>query len=327
MTTEPAPIVIVPGNPMPPGGAARWLVAPDGCRLRMVIWTAEAAGLSSCRGTVFLFGGRGEFAEKYFETAGDLLARGFSVATLDWRGQGLSGRLLANRRNGHIDDFSSFGRDLEFFMRETGAEMPEPHFALAHSMGGHILLRAVHDHPDWFRGLVLSAPMLGLRLGRPMARKAIRLFAAALRAAGYAGRYVPGGSARAADEIPFADNIVTHDEGRYAMQQALIRTEPDLGLGSTTVGWLDAAFRSLALISDPAYLGAVRTPVLIAMAAEDALIDPEALRRAAALLADAELVRIEGARHEILMEKDRCRGDFWAAFDAFIARVEGARSG
>ena len=48
------------------------------------------------KGTVCVFPGRAEFIEKYFEVVRDLRARGFAVATIDWRGQGLSDRALPN---------------------------------------------------------------------------------------------------------------------------------------------------------------------------------------------------------------------------------------
>jgi len=37
------------------------------------------------------------------------------------------------------------------------------------------------------------------------------------------------------------------------------------------------------------------------------------------------LIVIEGAEHEILMERDAFRDQFWAAFDRFIPGVEGER--
>ncbi len=57
--------------------------------------------------------------EKFFEVIGDLRARGFAVATIDWRGQGGSQRLLPDPRKGHIGDFSAYQLDLEVLMREV----------------------------------------------------------------------------------------------------------------------------------------------------------------------------------------------------------------
>ncbi len=316
--TANAPVVIVPGNPMPEGGTARWLTAGDGVRLRAIVWPRPAS-----RGTVFLFGGRTEFAEKYFEVVGELIARGYSVATVDWRGQGLSDRLLADPRKGHVDDFASFDADLDAFMAEVVPALPKPWIALAHSMGGNILLRAAHRRPELFSVLVLSAPMLGLRFGSAQARRMARGVAVALSSIGLGGRYLPGGTPKAADETPFAENILTHDERRYSIYQALCRAEPMLGLGAATIGWLAAAFRSVAYTADEKFLRSTPAPVLIAIAEQDALIDRAALERAATLLPGGESVIIAGSRHEILMEKDACRNAFWLAFDAFVAGSDG----
>tara|TARA_R110000824_G_scaffold401149_1_gene610928 strand:- start:959 stop:1906 length:948 start_codon:yes stop_codon:yes gene_type:complete len=311
-----APVVLIPDNPMPEEGQARWLALPDGARLRLFTWGGGT------RGTVFLFNGRTEFVEKYFEVIGELRARGFSVVSIDWRGQGLSTRMLDDPRKGHIDDFATFDRDLAHVMAEVASGFPKPWYALAHSMGGNILLRGAHDHPDWFSGVVLSAPMLGLKFpGRAMAL-AVRGLAVGLDRLGLGARYVPGGTPRANDETPFAENILTHDEGRYALLQALTRAEPALGLGSATIGWLHAAFRSVDKVSAPGWLAEIETPVLICLAAQDGLIDGAALRHAAAHLPAGELVEIDGARHEILIETDPCRAAFWAAFDRFTGRLE-----
>ncbi|MDO8838091.1 MAG: alpha/beta hydrolase [Parvibaculum sp.] len=311
-----APVVLIPENPMPEGGQVRWMTMPDGARLRVFTWAGGH------RGTVFLFNGRTEFVEKYFEVVGELRARGFAVVSLDWRGQGLSTRLLADPRKGHIDDFSTFDRDLAQVMAEVAPGFPKPWFALAHSMGGNILMRAAHDHPDWFAGVVLSAPMLGLNFpGKAMAL-AVRGLAVGLDRLGLGARYLPGGTPKANDETPFAENILTHDERRYALLQALTRAEPGLGLGSATVGWLHAAFRSVDTVSAPGWLAEVETPVLICLAAQDSLIDGAALRHAAVHLPGGELVEIAGARHEILIEIDACRAAFWGAFDAFTGKLE-----
>ena len=96
------------------------------------------------KGTVCLFQGRAEFIEKYFETVRDLRARGFAVATFDWRGQGLSERALADRRKGHV---ARLLRIRPSTSRRSCSEVvlpdcPPPIFALGHSMGGAVLMRA-----------------------------------------------------------------------------------------------------------------------------------------------------------------------------------------
>jgi len=318
-----APFILLPENPAPQGAEARWLMLPEGIRLRMVIWTPEKAAIASPRGTVFIFNGRTEYAEKYFEVVGELIARGFAVATLDWRGQGLSERLLKDPRKGHVDDFASYGRDADFFMQEIATGLPRPHLALGHSMGAHNLLRFLHINPTLFDGAVLSSPMLGLLLGGPFIRQLLRKFVSLLVKAGREHRYVPGGTSEAVDGTPFEKNILTSDPERYARMVALAIKEPLLGLGAPTLGWLDAAFRSMEMVSAATYLKNIEVPLLVLGAGADTLVDSEAARRAAKLLPQAEYVTVAGSRHEIMMERDPFRAQFWRAFDGFSARLSG----
>src|ERR1043166_3543765 len=72
-----------------------------GGRMRYACWNASGTG--SPRGTILLLTGRGEFIEKYAtEVVGELLGRGFCVYAVDWRGQGLSDRALADRSKGAV---------------------------------------------------------------------------------------------------------------------------------------------------------------------------------------------------------------------------------
>ena len=73
----------------PAGGSAEWIEAAGGHRQRAAFYPATKP-----IGTVVISAGRTEFIEKYFEVIGELLDRGYSVLIHDWRGQGLSKRLL-----------------------------------------------------------------------------------------------------------------------------------------------------------------------------------------------------------------------------------------
>lgn len=315
-----AAMVEVDGAPVPRGGHASWMQTHDGRRLRALVWKAEEAGIIAPRGTVFVFGGRTEYAEKYFEVIGELIARGFAVATVDWRGQGLSARSLDDPRKGHVVDFAEFDEDIACFMREVAPDMPKPWIALAHSMGGNIVMRALHDHGEWFSAAILTAPMLGLNLGSVVARWAVALIAKVGASIGLAGHYVPGGSPKANDEVPFVQNILTHDRVRYARCQAQIRADSKLGLGGSTYGWLAAGLRSIAKVMRPQYLAKIKTPLLIVGASDDRLIARSALISAAAQVAHGQFVLLEKSHHEILIETDAVRRQFWSAFDKFIER-------
>src|SRR5579864_6726389 len=112
LTTE---LVGITRNPVPHGAVAGYFTARDGITLRFARWDTTA---ERRLGTICLFQGRTEFIEKYFETIADLRRRGFAVATMDWRGQGGSARLLRNPIKGHADNFAHHDEDVRRFMTE-----------------------------------------------------------------------------------------------------------------------------------------------------------------------------------------------------------------
>src|SRR5207244_10368580 len=159
-------LVSTPANPVPDAAVTGTIKTPDGVSLRFARWEPPPGR----KGTVCLFQGRSEFIEKYFETVRDLRARGFAVATLDWRGQGLSDRALHNPRKGYVRNFSQYQIDLETFINEVVLpDCPPPLFALGQSMGATILLRAAYAGHRWFDRTVLLAPMLELQGMRRLA--------------------------------------------------------------------------------------------------------------------------------------------------------------
>ena len=82
-------LISIPANPVPDEAATAMLQTPDGVLIRYARWAPPPGR----KGTVCVFQGRAEFIEKYFEVVRDLRARGFAVATFDWRGQGQRCRL------------------------------------------------------------------------------------------------------------------------------------------------------------------------------------------------------------------------------------------
>src|SRR5205807_248701 len=103
----PMKLISIPANPVPDEAATAMLQTPDGVLLRYARWAPPPGR----KGTVCVFQGRTEFIEKYFEVVRDLRARGFAVATFDWRGQGLSQRPLYDRNKGHIESFAEYATD------------------------------------------------------------------------------------------------------------------------------------------------------------------------------------------------------------------------
>jgi len=265
-----------------------------------------------------LLHGQTEFIEKYAEVISELTARGFTVATMDWRGQGGSVRMLANPLKAHIDNFSRYDSDLHVFMEQVIPNLTDrPPIALAHSMGAHILLRALHSHPRAFSAAVLTAPMLrALTRGYP--RTLARGLCALENLLGRGGSWVWGMAARDPFKITFASQLVTSDRARFERAQSFLRQHPTLRLAGPTWGWLEAAYRSMHMVMASGYAEAITTPVLMVGAGRDRIVDVEAEREFAARLPRGRYVEFADAEHEIMMENDSIRARFWQEFDAFI---------
>ena len=88
-------------------------------------------------------------------------------------------------------------------------------------------------------------------------------------------------------------------------------------LGGVTWGWIDAAFKALARLARPGALEAVTTPVLILEAGHERVVDPRAIARAAARLPAARRLRLPGAEHELMMERDDVRTRVFDAIERF----------
>jgi lysophospholipase len=306
-------LVSIPANPVPDHVVSGAIKTPDGVSLRFARWDPPPGR----RGTVVVLQGRAEFIEKYFETVRDLRARGFAVATFDWRGQGMSDRALADRHKGYVRNFSEYATDLDTVMEQVVLpDCPPPIFALGHSMGGAIAIRACHGGSRWFERVVLSAPMIALPPG-PLRRVAGPL-ARIMRLIGRGGGYVPTGDAAAYGAQDFIGNVLTSDPVRYARNAAVLEQVPELGLGAPTIAWADAAMRLMNRFAVPSYAGSIRQPILMVAAGRDEVVSTPAIEQFGMnLLAGRHLI-LPGSRHEILQEQDHYRGQFWAAFDAFV---------
>src|SRR5262249_34333400 len=142
------------------GAEAVWFRGAGGRRLRAAFAPAEKP-----IGSVVLSPGRTEHIEKYVEVVHELVGRGFNVVVHDWRGQGLSDRLASHRVRGHAVGFDDFLVDFKALIDLFESRLPHPRIALSHSMGGCLSLLAVARGEGRFDGMVLSAPMLGIRTG------------------------------------------------------------------------------------------------------------------------------------------------------------------
>ena len=112
--------------------------------------------------------------------------------------------------------------------------------------------------------------------------------------------------------LPFAQQLVTSDPERYARAQARLAADPELRLNGPTWGWLEAALHAIALTRSPGYAETIETPCLLFGAGHDRICDTDAIRAFAARMPHAQFIEIADAEHEILMERDIFRAQFWS---------------
>jgi lysophospholipase len=310
-------LVSLAKNPVPSGGTVGSFRGYDGAELRFARWDATRMPR---RGTICLFGGRAEFIEKYFEVIADLRRRGFAVATMDWRGQGGSQRLLPNPRKGHVRGFWEYDRDLIRFMKDIVLpDCPPPFVGLGHSMGGNILLRNATMPGLWFERIILSAPMIGIdeRCLGTTSRRALA-YAEIASLLGMSTAYVVGGSDEVYATQKFDGNVLTSDQERWQRTKAVLALAPGLGIGSPTVGWLKSALRACRALSAPDFPAKINVPLLMFAAGNDTVVSTRAVEDFAVRAKVSSCILMPGSKHEILQENDAVRTRFWAAFDAYL---------
>ena len=292
--------------------------ASDGHKLRRIDW--PGAG-EPPRGSILFLPGRGDFFEKYLETLDQWHRDGWRVTAADWRGQAGSGRLGDDAITGHVEDFSVWVADLEHFWSDWVKSTPGPHVLAAHSMGGHIVMRALVDgvvSPD---AVVLSAPMLGMS-GPPLPLSLLHGVAKLMTRIGAPTRPAWKWSEKPGEIPARRRDLLTHDDDRYSDELWWRERRPELVMGPGSWGWVERAYASMRQMFAPGRLEAVETPVFIVATHNDKLVDMKAIVEAAERLPNAELLAFgKEAHHEILREVDEVRNRAMNGIADFLDRV------
>jgi lysophospholipase len=280
-----------------------WVRASDGLRLRLGLWGAGP------RGMVALFTGRTEVIEKYGRVITDLVAAGYGVAIMDWRGQGLSDRLSRQPLLGDVPDFAHFQRDVAAFDHAIRAFAPDaPRYVLAHSMGGCIALRAlINNFPA--RAAAFSAPMWGLPLGNILGG-AVNVASRALGLGGWNLREVPGaGIEFRLWDNPFDTNDLTTDRDTYDWMQQQVIARPELRLGAPSLRWLAAALAECTALET---LPSPAIPGYCGLGTRERIVSAHSIRARMQNWPNGQLQEFNGALHELLMEAPATRAPFMA---------------
>jgi lysophospholipase len=318
MACQPAPAPFLDDVAEGPGGGAAWWVhSADGTRLRLGAWPARG---DVSRGTVLLFPGRTEYVEKYGRVDADLTGDGYGLVAFDWRGQGLADRPQHRRDMGHVVSFDEYREDVAAFRAAIEMlELPGPFYLIAHSMGGAIGLRALHDGLP-VRAAVFSAPMWGIQMTPFM--KSIASVALGLAGPlGLGDRFAP--TTGPWEAMAFDDNPLTTDRDQFDYMSAQVERHPELALGGPSVLWVKAALeetRALLAMPPP------KVPTLTLMGSREGIVEVPAIEARMARWPGGRLRVVQGGLHELLMESPPRRAETLAAIRAHLT-AHGTASG
>ena len=273
------------------------------------------------RGSILFMTGRADFYEKYLETFHDFHVRGWNVTSVDWRGQGGSGRCGPHPHVGHIDDFATWVGDLAALYDQWRASHAGPHVVLGHSLGGHLVLRAMTEqriHPD---AAILSAPMLA-PAGGGMPEWAAHGIAKFMCAIGRGNRRAWKPIENPLEPYVPRQGLLTHDADRYSDEFFWFRERPFVRLGPASWRWVERAYASTRLLRNRHRLMQMDIPLLVLATSTDELVDHATIERAVRLMPKAEM-KLFGpeSAHEIFREVDEVRGAALDACFAFLDRV------
>ena len=296
-----------------PAGEAYYFPV-DNASLRIAFWN-----LKSQKGTIVLQSGRTEFIEKYYEVISEFVDRGFAVAMMDWRGQGLSSRIALNRRIGHVDKFETYDNDFVKVMNDCFRERcPEPFIGFGHSMGGCLLTSYFISSDNIFDKLILCAPMISVRANAFSRRLVSTIGLLEIFGLGSFAMQKPSWSEKEGwIEEPFEENALTSDEVRFKRTYKFLTNFPELGIKGITVGWLKHAIQRTNKFKAINWSKKIEKPLLLLDATQDKLVNSKINKE---LLGQSSLTTIKsiGAQHEIMMERDEIRDEAWKAIDSFL---------
>lgn len=279
---------------------AYWVVAEDNVRLRIAHWCGEAAP----RGTVFVLQGRTENIEKYGRTADDLVREGFGVFAIDWRGQGLSDRLSADRMLGHVGTFSDYQIDLRAMIKVAeGLSLAKPWYLLGHSLGACVGLRAVLNGSP-FSACAFTAPLWDINLSL-IQRLAAWPMSWLAQAVGKGDSYAPGTGAESyVLHTDFDQNRLTHDPDMYRYYIKISEGLVDQQVGGPSMRWLYQALKETRLL---ARLQSPDVPCVAFCGAEDSIVAIPAVRDRMSRWPKGRLELLPNARHDVLYETQNIR--------------------
>ena len=260
-----------------------------------------------------------EFFARYHEMAWYFYRAGYAFFFLEQRGHGLSGGKLAEPDLVWIDDFDTYVRDMDLFIRETVSEKAPSlkKVLFAHSMGGAVSTLYLETHPDTFLGAVFSSPMFCLKKVNypPPVLALMKLFVGLTRRE----KTLAAGGKHFSKEQEFESGSML-SRSHYDYQHEIRRGNKAYQTYASSYGWGIAAIDATRRLIRNA--SRVRTPVVLLTAGNDALVDPKGYEAFMKRVPGTVRITYPDAKHELFNADDTDRQQFYDdmfhAIDGFL---------
>lgn len=294
----------------------------DNLTIRTAKWEAKG----NKRGTLFFLQGMGGFIEGYTDFASKMNELGFDVFTLDWRGQGGSGRATSKNTLLHINSFDDYVKDLETYFAQQ-REFARPVIVVGNSMGGNIALRYIYSHPNAVDGLIALSPMVDVNTQNYPAFVA-RAIAHTIKNLGGSESYVFGFNKFNLDKC--ISNFDPHQYGdreKYLSDCVYLSNHENLATGGPSFGWLAAAFDSCDLIKDYDFSSRILIPVLMVTVPNDHLVDADAQRDLCSIMPKCRQILYPEGHHNLLKDNDKLIARLIHDIDRFVKDLPSLQKG
>ncbi len=306
-----APYLELDNYKAPDGIESYFVNMNDGIKIRVCHWLQKK---EKSAGTIFLQQGHNEFIEKYYETIQEFIDRGYSVICFDWRGQGMSERMIDDINKSFITDFKRHDKDLEKILEEIiDPFFPKPLIGIGHSMGGCLMLSAFYNHPTKFACGILSAPMLGFKN-----EKFLRTVSSLMNVFRKDTDYLIGSKPNMGIETPFKENDLTTDQFRYERTQMLVRKMPSIRLWGVTNGFAKAVNKRFKMIRKKNWAEQIDLKILIINSLKDRVVYSKKTSEMSERLKKSIIIDFNKCEHEVFMEKNIYRKKLWEEIDSFL---------
>jgi lysophospholipase len=269
-------------------------------------------------GAIVLVNGRAENYMLYAEAIYDLAELGYSIYAFDHRGQGFSGRMIADTQIGNVENFNDYVVDMKKFVDTiVNATAHQKRYVFSFSMGGPIATLYGLKYPHDFNAYSLTSPMYGFSTA-PYATWVAHIAVDLEIFFGKAHNFVMDQGPYYPSET-FEDNGFTSSEVRWDAHHQVLIDYPQVQLGGPSNKWLQQGLDATSSIMKDAHK--FQPPAIVFQAGADQVVIASDESKFCSKAPHCVMGNIyPDGLHELIMEQDDIRSDLFQRAEEFFSQ-------